>query len=96
MSSATITFDAVLAAFGDWSELASRENDGLAVSLFWSKATNRVKVTVADAKVHDGFELEVPAADALEAFNHPFAYAADRGVCFGDATSESLDLQLQS
>ena len=34
--------------------------------------------------------------DALTAFNHPFAFAAERGVHFGDALSESIDLQLQS
>ena len=95
MQTAHITTDA-LSAIDEWTELASRENDGLAVVLFWSKATDRVKVVVADTKLDDLFELDVPGADALEAFNHPFAYAAARGVCFGDAPSESMDLQLQT
>ena len=70
-----------------WSELAVRENDGLAVSLLWSKATGRVKVAVIDAYLDEQFEFHVPGADALAAFHHPFAYAA--GLCgsFGNAGS---------
>ena len=36
-------------AHNDWRELAARENDGLEVSLRWSKSADRVKVAVADA-----------------------------------------------
>ena len=67
----------------DWTELAGRENEGLEVSLLWSKTANRVKVAVADTRQNEQFEFEVPGADALAAFHHPFAYA-------------SLDLQPQS
>jgi hypothetical protein len=80
----------------DWSELASRENDGIEVSLLWSKPTGRTKVVVSDSKLDDTFELEVPGAEALEAFNHPFAYAAAERLFFGVALRESTDLQLQS
>ena len=95
MSATEFAFDARLAA-GDWRELASRENDGLEVSLHWSKSAGQVKVTVADSKRDEQFELEVAGADALAAFHHPFAFAAGRGLCFGDALRESTDLQLQS
>ena len=71
----------------DWKELASRGTDGLAVSLLWSKATDRVRVTVADEKLDKKFDLDVPGAHALAAFYHPFAYAAGLGACFGDAGS---------
>jgi hypothetical protein len=70
-----------------WSELAVRENDGLAVSLLWSRGTGRVKVAVADAHLDEQFEFHVPGADALAAFHHPFAYAAGLGAAFGDASS---------
>jgi hypothetical protein len=63
-----------------WSELAIRENDGLAVSLLWSSATNRVKVAVVDAQLDERFEIHVPGADALAAFHHPFAFAAERST----------------
>jgi hypothetical protein len=77
-------------AINDWRELASRGTDGLAVSLLWSKAADRVKVTVADEKLDDEFDLDVPGAHALGAFYHPFAYAACRGLGFGCAMRESL------
>jgi len=70
-----------------WSELAVRENDGLAVSLLWSRATNRVKVAVEDAHLDEQFEIHVPGADALAAFHHPFGYAAGLGASFGNAGS---------
>jgi len=95
MQTAPETTDA-FSATDEWTELASRENDGLAVFLFWSKATGRIKVVVADTKLDDLFELDVPGAEALEAFNHPFAYASGRGARFGEVVSEAIDLQLQS
>jgi hypothetical protein len=95
MQTATQTTDA-LTEIDEWTELASRENDGLAVFLFWSKATDRTKVIVADTKLDDLFELDVSGAQALEAFNHPFAFAAARSSRFDAAVSEAIDLQLQS
>jgi hypothetical protein len=96
MNATESAFDARLAAATDWRELASRDSDGLEVSLHWSKSTGRVKVAVADSRCDEEFELDIAGADALAAFHHPFAFAAGRGVCFGDALRESNDLQLQS
>jgi hypothetical protein len=61
-------------------ELAYREADGLAVSLLWDPADDALTVTVLDG--HSGEALEVPVEDAspLEVFEHPFAYAAQRGL----------------
>jgi hypothetical protein len=95
MSTAHITTDP-LSAIDEWTELASRENDGLAVLLLWSKATGQTRVLVVDTKLDDAFELDVPGARALEAFNHPFAFAAGRSTSFDGAASEVIDLQLQS
>ena len=78
-----------------WTELASRETDGLAVSLLWNPSTDRVKVTVDDSRLDHDFELYVPGADALSAFHHPFAFAAAEGMSFEYAECESLDLQPQ-
>jgi hypothetical protein len=61
----------------DWTELAGRENEGLEVSLLWSKSANRVKVAVADTRHDQQFEFDVAGADALAAFHHPFAYATN-------------------
>jgi hypothetical protein len=86
----------VTTAINDWRELASRECDGLVVSLSWSCAADRVMVAVADRKLDEELHLNVPATCALDAFYHPFAYAAGRSLCLGDALCEPLDLQQQS
>ena len=70
-----------------WSELAVRENDGLMVSLLWSRMRGRVKVEVVDSHLDERFEFHVPGADALAAFHHPFAYATGPGASFGDTGS---------
>ena len=59
----------------EWKELAVRESDGLTVWLLWSKATNRVRVEVADERFGMRFAFDVAGADALAAYNHPFAFA---------------------
>jgi len=78
-----------------WIDLADRESDGLEVTLLWSEPSGRVRVTVFDSKLDEGFELDVAGADALAAFHHPFAYASgsDRR---GRAARVHTDLQLQS
>ena len=57
-------------------ELAHRTSDGIDVYLFWNEPTSRVTVVVLDARTGDSFDLEVDGGDALDAFNHPYAYAA--------------------
>ncbi len=69
-----------------WRELAVRETDGLAVSLFWSNASDRVKVEVVDSRLDERFVFHVPVR-ALAAFHHPFAYATEPGASFGDTGS---------
>jgi hypothetical protein len=57
-------------------ELAARESDGLRVLLLWHPREDAVTVSVEDARVGQSFELPVARERALEAFYHPFAYAA--------------------
>ena len=61
-------------------ELAHRASNGIEVSLFWSKPSDRVSLEVFDARTDERIEFEVPGSDALDAFNHPYAYATARGV----------------
>ena len=96
MSAAELTTRTAPVAIDDWRELAGREGDGLEISLLWSEAADRVKVTVADSRLDESFELDIAGAEALAAFHHPFAYAADRGLGFGDALRESHALQTKS
>jgi hypothetical protein len=63
-------------AFSERRELAHRTSDGIDVTLFWSKASNRVTISVFHARSATALEFEVDGADALDAFNHPYAYAA--------------------
>jgi hypothetical protein len=57
-------------------ELAARESDGLHVVLLWHPRENALTVSVEDARLGDRFHLAVAAERALDAFYHPFAYAA--------------------
>jgi hypothetical protein len=57
-------------------ELAAREGDGMSVRLLWHPRDNAVTVSVEDARLGDCFQLAVAPERALDAFHHPFAYAA--------------------
>ena len=57
-------------------ELAHRTSDGIDVYLFWNQPGNHVTISVLDNRNGDRFELEVDGRHALDAFNHPYAYAA--------------------
>lgn len=65
-------------AFTERRELAHRTSDGIEVSLFWTKATNRVTIAVLDSRSDETLEFCVNGRDALDAFNHPYAYATTR------------------
>jgi hypothetical protein len=72
--------DTMTAAQSPYRELAHRANDGVEVALFWGSEDNRLLLVVDDSRSGDLFEIEVSAAEALDAFDHPYAYAAQRGV----------------
>jgi hypothetical protein len=59
-------------------ELAHRENDGIAVTLFWHSGTGRLSVCVHDSRSGERFELGAAPGDALDVFEHPYAYRAFR------------------
>jgi len=59
-------------------ELDQRSNNGIHVHLLWCPADDSLAVTVLE-DAGDSFELIVDAHEALEVFNHPYAYAAFRG-----------------
>ena len=54
--------------------------------LLWTKATNRVAIAVADTHSGEELEFEVAGSRALDAFNHPYAYAATVRVHSTQAT----------
>ena len=61
-------------------ELAQRENDGIAVTLLWHSATDRLTVTVRDWRTGEAFDLDAHPHSAMDVFHHPYAYAAQQGL----------------
>lgn len=65
-------------------ELDSRTNDGLHVRLLWGPDDGRIAVVVDDAKSGEQLAFDVPHRErALQAFRHPFSYAAWHAVGAG-------------
>jgi hypothetical protein len=65
-------------------ELDERENDGIRVTLVWNRETGELKVLVSDERTLQCFVLVVEQGDdAYDVFDHPFAYAAFRGLDTG-------------
>jgi hypothetical protein len=60
-------------------ELNQRTADGLAVTLEWNPATDALRIVVVDRE-SAAVTFPVTAADASNAFVHPFIYAG-RAVC---------------
>ncbi len=60
-------------------ELAHRSSNGIDVFLLWCPADDSLAVVVVDATA-DSFELVVDPTEALDAFEHPYAHAAFRGL----------------
>ena len=58
-------------------ELARRSADGIDVALLWDSGANRVFVAVDDEGRGERFRIAIGNRSALEAFHHPYAYAAD-------------------
>ena len=67
-------------------ELAHRTTNGIDVTLLWTASTNTVAVAVLDTHSGEELEFEVDGSRALDAFNHPYAYAATVGVCSTQTT----------
>jgi hypothetical protein len=66
-------------------ELAYRATDGLEIVLLWNPLTDQLTVSVSDERTGAYFELEAGPDEALEVFQHPYAYAASRGVPYDTA-----------
>ncbi len=77
-------------------ELALREADGVRVLLLWHPRDDALTVSVEDSPSGNRFEFPVERDQGLDAFYHPFAYAPERGIGFGCAIRDSLDLQPQN
>lgn len=61
-------------------ELCSRSSDDIEVALLWTPATDQVAVTVIDLRSNHSFRIPVDARRAMQAFHHPYPYAAECGL----------------
>jgi len=59
-------------------ELDRRHAGGIDVRLLWNEADNEIRVVVSDFTTGEAFSVDVNPSDALEAFHHPYPYAASR------------------
>ena len=60
-------------------ELAQRRSGGDEVLLLWHPESDRVELSVRNLATGAGCQIEVAPGDAIDAFYHPFAYAARNG-----------------
>jgi hypothetical protein len=70
-------------------ELAQRLSGGIEVLLLWHPGVEWVEVAVRDSRTGVEFQLDVPPADALDAYYHPYAYAARLGSLYGADRDEA-------
>ncbi len=61
-------------------ELAHRSTNGIEVSLLWSRQSDTVSVFVADGRSGNTLRIDARRDNALDVFNHPYAYAAADGA----------------
>ncbi len=59
-------------------ELAQRLSGTDEVLLLWHPEIDRVELSISDVTTGEGFHIEVAPATAMDAFHHPYAYAARR------------------
>ena len=71
-------------------ELALRRSGTIEVLLVWHPETRRVGLSVFDLATGEGFRLDVAPADAIDAFHHPYAYAARRENAHGLVEFETV------
>jgi hypothetical protein len=59
-------------------ELARRVTGGLEITLYWNARDDSVSIEVYQATTAETIAFPVPADQALDAFNHPFAHLAQQ------------------
>lgn len=69
-------------------ELAHRTSDGIEVTLFWTERSGQITIAVVDTRSEEALEFEVDSSAALDAFNHPYAYAAALRVDDGNVSRQ--------
>lgn len=76
-------------------ELASRESNGIEVTLVWKRTTDELRVCVSDARSGAYFELTAEPDNALDVFHHPYSHAAFRGIPYDHTRGHSVHTTAQ-
>ena len=71
-------------------ELAQRLSGTAEVLLLWHPEVNRLELSVQDFATGASFYIEVAPTNAIDAFYHPYAYAARRENPHGDERDEPM------
>jgi len=71
-------------------ELAQRLSGTVEVLLLWRPQIDRVELSVRDLATGAGFSIGVAPGDAIDSFNHPYAYAARRENFHGNERDETM------
>jgi hypothetical protein len=70
-------------------ELAQRVSGMDEVLLLWRPESNRVELSVRDLTTGEGFRIEVAPGSAMDAFHHPYVYAAKPGNAYHVVRAET-------
>jgi hypothetical protein len=65
-------------------ELAQRRSGADEVLLLWQPELDCVELSVRDVVTGAGFSIGIAPASAIDAFYHPYAYAAARPTTIAD------------
>ena len=71
-------------------ELAQRRSGTDEVLLLWHPESDRVELSVSDVTTGEGFHIEVAPGTAMDAFHHPYAYAARRESAYDSVRTETI------
>lgn len=74
-------------------ELASRASNGVEVTLLWNRRSDDLSVCVSDTRTGIEFEVATEGNNALDVFNHPYAYAAARGIAYEEDVASLGDAE---
>jgi hypothetical protein len=77
--------------FIGFEELSRRASDGVEVALLWRRRDGSIRVAVEDSRSGDRFQVDVEPAKALDAYEHPYAYAAFAGVEYREPATVTSD-----
>ena len=68
-------------------ELAQRRTGTAEVLLLWHPDSDRVELLVRDSATESDLHVEVEPSEAIDAFYHPYSYAAGRGAAYASPRS---------